>query len=212
MFSRFGFINLYPIILQDIKLLIIIKASWLSCLKHWITCNEVALHWFESIWRHIFILNFSLLHRSEQVSEAHANEIKHGHSPEVIVVLDLRYDKSHKVLYIYSRSIALNKRHIQHLWDASNAYVKLKFGWYESYCRRFLIYSHLSRLSSVSCNQRHRNFGVRLQLIEAITMDRYDTLSMRINSLIDNIFINKRIKEIKPKSISSFSASDLLRW
>ena len=34
------------------------------------------------------ILNFSLPLRSEQVSEAHANETKHDHSPEIIVVLD----------------------------------------------------------------------------------------------------------------------------
>ena len=39
-----------------------------------------------------FILNFSLPPRSEQVNEAVANEIKHDHSPEVIVVLDPRYD------------------------------------------------------------------------------------------------------------------------
>ena len=55
----------------------------------------------QSRWRHIF-LKFSLLPRSEQVSGAHANEIKHDHScsesgvhaneikhehsPEVIVV------------------------------------------------------------------------------------------------------------------------------
>ena len=33
----------------------------------------------------VFILNFSLPPRSEQVSEAHVNEIKHDHSPVVIV-------------------------------------------------------------------------------------------------------------------------------
>ena len=37
---------------------------------------------------YIFILNFSLPPRSEQVNGAVANEIKHVHSPEVIVVLD----------------------------------------------------------------------------------------------------------------------------
>ena len=40
----------------------------------------------------VIILNFSLPLRSEQVSGAHVNEIKHDHSPEVIVVLDSRYD------------------------------------------------------------------------------------------------------------------------
>ena len=56
----------------------------------------------------IFILNFSLPPRSEQVSEAHANKIKHDHSPEV--VLDPRYDSSYKALYIYSHSISLTER------------------------------------------------------------------------------------------------------
>ena len=41
---------------------------------------------------YIFILKFSLPPRSEQVNGAVANEIKHVHSPEVIVVLDPRYD------------------------------------------------------------------------------------------------------------------------
>ena len=41
---------------------------------------------------YIFILNFLLPLRSEQVSGAHVNEIKHDHSPIVIVVLDARYD------------------------------------------------------------------------------------------------------------------------
>ena len=56
---------------------------------------------------YIFILNFSLPSRSEQVSGAVANEIKHVHSPEVIVVLDPRYDLSYKALYISTCSIAL---------------------------------------------------------------------------------------------------------
>ena len=47
-----------------------------------------------------FILNFSLPLRYEQVSGAHANEIQHDHSPDVIVVLYPRYDLSHKALYI----------------------------------------------------------------------------------------------------------------
>ena len=50
---------------------------------------------------YIFILNFSLPPRSEQVSRAHVNDIKHGNSPVVIVVLDPRYDLSYKALYIY---------------------------------------------------------------------------------------------------------------
>ena len=56
---------------------------------------------------YIFILNFSLPPRSEQVNGAVANEIKHVHSPEVIVVLDPRYDLSYKALYIRTCSIAL---------------------------------------------------------------------------------------------------------
>ena len=47
--------------------------------------------------------------RSEQVNGAVANEIKHVHSPEVIVVLDPRYDLSYKALYISTYSIALIK-------------------------------------------------------------------------------------------------------
>ena len=56
---------------------------------------------------YIFILNFSLPPRSEQVNGANANEIKHVNSPEVIVVLDPRYDLSYKALYISTCSIAL---------------------------------------------------------------------------------------------------------
>ena len=58
---------------------------------------------------YIFILNFSLPPRSEQVNRAVANEIKHVHSPEVIVVLDPRYDLSYTALYISTCSIALSK-------------------------------------------------------------------------------------------------------
>ena len=57
--------------------------------------------------KYIFILNFSLPPSSEQVNEAVANEIKHVHSPEFIVVLDPRYDLSYKALYINNCSIAL---------------------------------------------------------------------------------------------------------
>ena len=42
------------------------------------------------LWKYYEI--FHSLPISEQVSGAHANEIKHGHSPEVIVGLDPRYD------------------------------------------------------------------------------------------------------------------------
>ena len=56
---------------------------------------------------YIFILNFSLPPRSEQVNGTVANEIKHVHSPEVIVVLDPRYDLSYKALYMSTCSIAL---------------------------------------------------------------------------------------------------------
>ena len=72
-------------------------------------CRGLAGCGFESRWRHIFILNFSLPPRSEQVNVAVENEIKHVHSPEVIVVLDPRYDLSYKALYISTCSIALSK-------------------------------------------------------------------------------------------------------
>ena len=45
-----------------------------------------------SLETYIFILNYSLPPRSEQLIGAHANEIKHDHSPVVIFVLDPRYD------------------------------------------------------------------------------------------------------------------------
>ena len=48
----------------------------------------------------VFILDFSLPLRSEQVNGAVANEIKRGHSLEVIVDLEPRYDLSYKALYI----------------------------------------------------------------------------------------------------------------
>ena len=59
---------------------------------------------------YIFILNFPLPPRSEQVNVAVANEIKHVNSPEVIVVLDPRYDLSYKALYISTCSIALRSK------------------------------------------------------------------------------------------------------
>ena len=71
------------------------------------------LSWTGGVWvripleTYIFILNFSLPPRSEQVNGAVANEIKHVHSPEVIVVLDSRYYLSYKALYISTCSIAL---------------------------------------------------------------------------------------------------------
>ena len=72
---------------------------------------------FESRWRHIFSFwIFSLPPRSEQVNGAVANEIKHVHSPEVIVVLDPRYDLSYKALYISTCSIALSHIDVQTDW------------------------------------------------------------------------------------------------
>ena len=53
------------------------------------------LSWIGVVWVRIpletyfFILNFSFPPRSEQVNEAVANEIKHDHSPKVIVVLSI---------------------------------------------------------------------------------------------------------------------------
>ena len=44
--------------------------------------------WFDSRWKHNFILNFSLVFHSSQLGGAHANEIKHEHSPVVYVVFD----------------------------------------------------------------------------------------------------------------------------
>ena len=61
---------------------------------------------------YIFILNFPLLRRFERLRGAQANEIKHDYSPEVILVLDSRYDLLYKALYIYSRSIALRNNWI----------------------------------------------------------------------------------------------------
>ena len=75
------------------------------------------LSWTGGVWvripleTYIFILNFSLPPRSEQVNGAVANEINHVHSPEVIVVLDPRYDLSYKALYISTCSIALSVKH-----------------------------------------------------------------------------------------------------
>ena len=71
------------------------------------------LSWTGRVWvripleTYIFILNFSLPPHSEQVNGTVANEIKHVHSPEVIVVLDPRYDLLYKALYISTCSIAL---------------------------------------------------------------------------------------------------------
>ena len=56
------------------------------------------LSWTGVVWvripleTYIFILNFSLPLPFEKVNGAVANEIKHDHLPEVIVVLDTRYD------------------------------------------------------------------------------------------------------------------------
>ena len=76
---------------------------------------------------YIFILNFSLPPRSEQVNGSVANEIKHVHSPEVIVVLDSRYDLSYKVLYISTCSIALTGVSIERQKRTSVSQTKLAF-------------------------------------------------------------------------------------
>ena len=72
---------------------------------------------------YIFILNFSLPPRSEQVNGAVANEIKHVHSPEVIVVLDPRYDLSYKALYISTCSIALIRFDRKIWWQFPVVYI-----------------------------------------------------------------------------------------
>ena len=51
-----------------------------------------------------FHFEFFAYFPSFQVGGALANEIKHEHSPVVIVVLDPRHDVSYKALYIHSRS------------------------------------------------------------------------------------------------------------
>ena len=73
-------------------------------------------------------MNFSLPPHSEQVNGAVANEIKHVHSPEVIVVLDPRYDLSYKALYISTCSIALKS---SERWG----YVKMKVYFYSRVVR-----------------------------------------------------------------------------
>ena len=77
---------------------------------------------------YIFILNFSLPPRSEQVNGAVANEIKHVHSPEVIVVLDPRYDLSYKALYITTCSIALTRDNRFALIRSCGSEVDIKSG------------------------------------------------------------------------------------
>ena len=82
---------------------------------------------------YIFILNFSLRPRSEQVNGAVANEIKHVHSPEVIVVLDPRYDLSYKALYISTCSIALRQDFL-----ATRNMTRIDVGLARSYVKRLL--------------------------------------------------------------------------
>ena len=53
---------------------------------------------------YIFILNFSILACSQQLSGSHANEIKHDHSPVIIKIRLIALG-----LYICSCSIALMK-------------------------------------------------------------------------------------------------------
>ena len=77
----------YPTILQDINPQFVIKSSWLRGLKRCFTSRGMA--WVRILQEtYIFILNFSIPACSEQLCGSHANEIKHDHSPEVIVVLD----------------------------------------------------------------------------------------------------------------------------
>ena len=82
---------------------------------------------------YIFILNLSLPPRSEQVNGAVANEIKHVHSPEVIVVLDPRYELSYKALYISTCSIALSNM-LYHVQSKISPYFQYKELLYISYC------------------------------------------------------------------------------
>ena len=90
-----------------------------------LSCRGLAGCGFESRWRHIFSFwIFSLPPRSEQpqqVNGAVANEIKHVHSPEVIVVLDPRYDLSYKALYISTCSIALSLKTVT-TWIKTSTY------------------------------------------------------------------------------------------
>ena len=82
---------------------------------------------------YIFILNFSLPPRSEQVNGAVANEIKHVHSPEVIVVLDSRYDLSYKALYISTCSIALIIESASRTLHVIMIYIVYKFSIFSSH-------------------------------------------------------------------------------
>ena len=64
-----------------------------SSVRHgWFICHVVhGVAWIPLKTYFFFILNFSLPYRSEQLIVAIANEIKHYHSPVVIVVLDNIY-------------------------------------------------------------------------------------------------------------------------
>ena len=102
-------VNLYSYIriLQDYKCptwYLTSAAEWSKALFH-LSWRGVGSNPAWDIY--IFILNCSIPACSEQLSGSHANEIKHDHSPVVIVVLDPRYYLSYKALYIYSRSIGL---------------------------------------------------------------------------------------------------------
>ena len=71
-------------------------------------------------------LNRWFLPRSEQLNGAHANEIKHDHSPVAIVLVDPRYHESYKALYIYSRSIALTRQLKFHWIYIRNVFLKFR--------------------------------------------------------------------------------------
>ena len=62
---------------------------------------KARVRWFDSRRIYIFfILNLSRVFCSSQFGGAHANEIKHDHSPVVYIVLDHRYDYSYICIYI----------------------------------------------------------------------------------------------------------------
>ena len=112
MLSRNGFINLYPIILLDVKPQIIVKPSWPNGLKRSFAYRGVQGLGSNPAGDIYFHFEFLRPTGSEQLNGAHANKIKHGHSRRVvIVVLDPRYGYSYKdCLYIkpqYSFKLAI---------------------------------------------------------------------------------------------------------
>ena len=89
--------------------------------------------------------------RSEQVSGAHVNEIKHDHSPVVIVVLDPRYT----ALYIYSRSITFkrpdcNYTPIECHWLSQISFLLFHYVYFFFLIRHYIFALHMSVGISVS--------------------------------------------------------------